>query len=92
MMADTTDTTKRAFKRKLVGIVRSDKPNKTVVVEVIRRYVAKKYLKYVKAQARYQAHDENNDYNTGDRVEITEHRPISKNKKWIVTRLIAKAK
>jgi small subunit ribosomal protein S17 len=96
-MSDTTDTTtatadKGGFRRKLIGIVRSDKANKTVVVEVVRRYVHAKYHKYVKERVRYQAHDETNTYNRGDRVEITEHRPISKHKRWVVTRLIAKRK
>jgi small subunit ribosomal protein S17 len=51
-----------------------------------------KYHKYVKERVRYQAHDETNTYNRGDRVEITEHRPISRHKRWVVTRLIAKRK
>lgn len=83
---------KRRFRRKMIGLVRSDKMDKTVVVEVVRRYVHKKYKKYVKTRQRYQAHDPDNTYNTGDRVEITEHRPLSKNKRWVVTRLIAKRK
>ncbi len=83
---------KRGFRRKLIGIVRSDKMQKTVIVEVERRYVHKKYHKYVKTRERYKAHDETNQFNTGDRVEIRENRPLSKQKRWVVTRLLAAAK
>ena len=96
MMADATTTAeataasqaKRGFRRKLVGTVTSDRMNKTVTVEVIRRHAEKKYRKYVKARETYKAHDENNEYGIGDQVEIQEHRPISKHKRWIVTRLV----
>lgn len=87
-----SENNKRGFRRKLVGIVRSDKMDKTVVVEVVRRYVHGKYHKYVKTRERYKAHDETNEYGIGDRVEIRENRPLSKSKRWVVTRLIAKAK
>lgn len=79
---------KRTFRRKLVGRVTSDKMNKTVVVEVVRRTLDSVYKKYVKSRARYKAHDEKNEYKVGDRVEITEHRPISREKTWTVTKLI----
>ena len=82
---------KKTFRRKLVGTVRSAKMDKTVVVEVTRRFAERKYRKYVQALSRYQAHDEKNELWVGDRVEIQEHRPISKNKRWIVTRMIAPA-
>jgi small subunit ribosomal protein S17 len=62
---------KRTFRRKLVGRVTSDKMNKTVVVEVVRRTLDPVYKKYVKSRARYKAHDEKNQYKVGDRVEIT---------------------
>ena len=76
------------YRRKLVGRVRSDKMNKTVVVEVVRFKRDPVYKKYVRVRKRYKAHDEKNEYKVGDRVEITEHRPISKHKRWQVTRLI----
>lgn len=81
-----------ANKRRLQGIVRSNKMDKTVVVEVTRRYVHRKYKKYVKARERYKAHDGDNQYNIGDTVEIMESRPLSKDKRWTVTRLITAAK
>jgi small subunit ribosomal protein S17 len=74
--------------KKLIGTVLSDRMNKTVVVEVVRDFVHGKYKKYVKERRRYKAHDEQNEYRVGDRVEIQEHRPMSKHKRWVVTRLI----
>jgi len=78
------------FRRKLVGRVRSNKCDKTVVVEVVRNSPDPVYKKYVRARERYKAHDEKNEYKVGDRVEIQEHRPISREKRWIVTRLISR--
>ena len=78
------------FRRKLVGRVASNKMNKTVVVEVIRNAPDPVYKKYVRERERYKAHDETNQYKVGDRVEITEHRPISREKRWLVTKLISR--
>lgn len=77
-----------SYKRRLVGRVASDKMDKTVVVEVIRYQMDRMYKKYVKVSKRYQAHDEENAHRTGDRVEIIEHRPLSKRKRWKVSALI----
>ena len=79
---------RKARIRRLIGFVRSDKMQKTVVVEVMRYKMDPVYKKYVKVRRRYKAHDETNEYKTGDRVEIIEHRPLSKEKRWKVTRLI----
>lgn len=76
------------YRRKLVGRVSSDKMNKTVVVEVVRFKRDTMYKKYVRVRKKYKAHDETNQYKTGDRVEIEEHRPLSAEKRFIVTRLI----
>ena len=81
-------TTQGGFRRRLVGTVRSNKMDKTVVVEVSRRFVDKKYKRYVKSRKRYMAHDADNEYFIGDEVEIRENRPFSKNKSWVVTRLV----
>ena len=78
------------FRRKLVGRVTSSKMNKTVVVEVVRSSLDPVYKKYVRSRARYKAHDETNQYKVGDRVEIQEHRPISRDKRWLVTRLVSR--
>jgi small subunit ribosomal protein S17 len=76
------------YRRKLIGRISSDKMNKTVVVEVIRFKRDTMYKKYVRVKKKYKAHDETNQYKTGDRVEIQEHRPLSAEKRFIVTRLI----
>lgn len=84
-------TEAHGFRRKLVGKVTSNKMNKTVTVEVIRNSPDPVYKKYVRARERYKAHDETNQYKIGDRVEIQEHRPISRDKRWLVTKLISRA-
>lgn len=75
-------------RRRLLGTVTSDKMDKTVTVEVIRQKLESKYKKYVLVHRRYKAHDEDNQYRTGDRVEILEHRPQSHTKRWKVVRLV----
>ncbi len=77
--------------RKLIGRVMSNKMDKTVVVEVVRFKVHGMYKKYVRVRKRYQAHDEKNEYRVGDRVEIMEHRPLSRHKRFTVVRLVARA-
>jgi small subunit ribosomal protein S17 len=77
--------------RTLVGKVVSDKRNKTVTVLVERRTKHQLYGKIVGKSSKYHAHDEKSEYKTGDMVEITEARPISKTKFWMVTRLVEKA-
>ncbi|HEY4106104.1 MAG TPA: 30S ribosomal protein S17 [Polyangiaceae bacterium] len=76
------------YRRKLIGRVRSDKMDKTVVVEVVRFKREGVYKKYVRVRKRYKAHDEKNEYKTGDRVEIVESRPLSREKRWAVARLV----
>ncbi|MDX2055209.1 MAG: 30S ribosomal protein S17 [Polyangiaceae bacterium] len=78
-------------RRRIIGRVVSDKMNKTVVVEVVRYKMHPLYKKYVRVRKRYKAHDENNTYKTGDRIEMIEHRPMSKEKRWNATRLIRSA-
>jgi small subunit ribosomal protein S17 len=77
--------------RKLIGRVMSNKMDKTVIVEVVRFKVHGMYKKYVRVRKRYKAHDEKNEYKTGDRVEIMEHRPLSRHKRFKVVRLVARA-
>jgi small subunit ribosomal protein S17 len=79
-----------SFRRKIIGTVVSAKMTKTVVVEVIRRAMNPMYKKYVRVSSKYKAHDESNSYKVGDQVEIMEHRPISKHKRWLVTRLVSR--
>ncbi len=82
---------KQAFKRTLIGRVKSDKMNKTIVVEVVRSKMDPMYKKYVRVRKTYQAHDEENSARIGDRVEIIEHRPLSKNKRWALLNLVERA-
>ncbi len=70
--------------RILKGVVMSDKMTKTVVVKVSSLKKHPKYKKYFKVSHKYKAHDENNQYHTGDQVLIKETRPMSKEKRWIV--------
>ena len=77
--------------RTLVGKVVSDKRSKTITVQIERRTKHELYGKIVARSSKYHAHDENNDYKMGDVVEISETRPISKTKAWVVTRLVQKA-
>ena len=78
------------FRRKMVGKVIRDKMNKTVVVECINSHRDPLYGKYIRNRTRYKAHDETNQYKIGDEVEIQEHRPISRDKRFIVVRLVKK--
>jgi small subunit ribosomal protein S17 len=82
---------KKSLKRTLIGKVVSDKRSKTVTVLVERRVKHELYGKIVAKSSKYHAHDEQGVYNTGDIIEITESRPISKTKNWVATRLVEKA-
>ena len=77
--------------RTFVGKVVSDKRTKTVTVLVERRTMHELYGKIVGKSSKYHAHDEKGEFRLGDVIEITESRPISKTKTWIVTRLVKKA-
>jgi small subunit ribosomal protein S17 len=81
-----------AARRTLEGVVTSDKMNKTVVVMVTHRVRSQQYKKYMTKRVKYKAHSENNDFHTGDRVEIVESRPLSKDKRWRVAKLIERAR
>jgi small subunit ribosomal protein S17 len=78
------------FRRKMTGKVVKDKMNKTVVVECVNARRDPLYGKYVRSKTRYKAHDETNQFKVGDEVEIQEHRPISRDKRFIVVRLVKK--
>jgi len=72
----------KGFKRKLSGVVVSDKGDKTIVVKVVRRFRHSLYSKFVHSSKKYHAHDENNTAKINDVVTIIESRPHSKLKKW----------
>jgi small subunit ribosomal protein S17 len=78
----------RGIRKNKVGTVVSDRMDKTVVVRVERLVPHPVYKNYVKRRTTYKAHDEKNEYRIGDRVEIVETRPLSKEKRWRVSRLI----
>ena len=73
---------KRNLRKERIGIVTSDKMNKSIVVAVERKVKHPKYGKFVKKTSKFIAHDDKDDCNIGDTVRIMETRPLSKNKNW----------
>jgi small subunit ribosomal protein S17 len=88
---ETAQASQLPSRRRLVGRVSSDKMDKTIVVEVLRFKLDPVYKKYVRVRKKYKAHDEKNEAKVGDRVEIVEHRPLSRDKRWKLSRLIEAA-
>lgn len=82
----------RNLRKTRVGVVTSDKMDKTIVVAVYDNVKHPLYKKIVKRTVKFKAHDENNACGIGDRVEIMETRPLSKEKRWRLVRIIEKAK
>ena len=82
----------RNLRKTRVGMVVSDKMDKTVVVAIVDNVKHPLYKKIVKRTVRLKAHDENNACKVGDRVEVMETRPLSKDKRWRVVEIIEKAK
>jgi small subunit ribosomal protein S17 len=83
---------KRNLRKERIGIVTSDKMQKSIVVAVERKVKHPKYGKFVKKTTKFVAHDENNDCHIGDTVKIMETRPLSKNKNWRLVEVIERAK
>lgn len=81
----------RGHRKDRIGFVVSDQMDKTIVVEITRRYRHPTYGKYVKRSKKYHVHDERNDCRIGDRVQIEETRPLSKMKRWRLKTVIQKA-
>ncbi len=84
--------TDKVQKRTLEGIVISDKMNKTRVVAIEQWKKMRKYLKYVRKLKRFKAHDEANEYKTGDRVIIEQTRPMSRDKNWKIVKKVGSLK
>ncbi len=82
----------RAFRKTRVGTVVSDKMDKTIVVAIEDSVQHPLYKKTIKRTVKFKAHDENNECGVGDRVEIMETRPLSKDKHWRLVRVVEKAK
>ncbi len=78
------------MKRKLQGVIVSDKMQKTRVVAITRLKKHPRYKKYYKVTRRFKVHDEKNEYKTGDKVLIEEMRPLSKGKRWRIVEKIEK--
>ena len=79
------------MKRQVIGTVVSDKMNKSAVVMVERQVKHPLYKKFIRRQTKFAAHDELNDCQVGDRVLITESRPLSRTKRWRVSKILEKA-
>ena len=82
----------RNLRKTRVGLVVSDKMDKTVVVAIVDNVKHPLYKKIVKRTVRLKAHDEKNECRVGDRVEVMETRPLSKDKRWRVIEILVKAK
>ena len=82
----------RNLRKTRVGIVTSDKMDKTIVVSIVDNVKHPLYGKIVKRTYKLKAHDEKNECNIGDRVRVTETRPLSKDKRWRLVEIIEKAK
>ena len=82
----------RNLRKTMVGKVVSDKMDKTIVVAIADNVKHPLYKKIIKRTVKLKAHDENNECRIGDRVEVMETRPLSKDKRWRVTNIIERAK
>lgn len=86
------DTNARATRKSRIGLVVSDKMDKTVVVEIVRRFPHPLYGKMVTRNKKLKAHDETNSAKVGDTVRITETRPLSKQKRWRLAEIVERAR
>jgi small subunit ribosomal protein S17 len=86
-----TETVKRGRRKVRVGIVVSDKMNKTAVVAVTRLVRHARYGRYVKRTTKFKVHDEKNECHVGDTVRMTETRPLSKEKRWRLLEITKRA-
>lgn len=84
--------TERNLRKTRIGVVISDKMDKTIVVAVVRKVQHPLYKKFVTKTSKFKVHDEQNECGIGDMVEIIETRPISKDKRWRLNAIVEKAK
>jgi small subunit ribosomal protein S17 len=89
--AATISEDERGNRKRVIGVVSSDKMNKTRVVAVTELFRHPKYGKYVKRTQKFHVHDEKNDSKEGDKVEIVESRPLSKTKRWRLIQVLERA-
>jgi small subunit ribosomal protein S17 len=92
MSTSEQEVAERGKRKSLVGLVVSDKMDKTVVVEVREAAAHRTYGKIVRRNKRLKAHDESNEGSVGDLVRVMETRPLSKSKRWRVVEIVEKAK
>jgi small subunit ribosomal protein S17 len=88
----STETIDRNLRKERIGIVTSDKMNKSITVIVERKVMHPKYGKFVKRSSKFMAHDEKREAHVGDTVRIAETRPISKLKRWRLVEVVERAK
>ena len=91
-MEENTVQTVKPAKRSFVGVVTSDKMDKSIVVSITTKKMDRLYKKYDTRTKKYMAHDEKNDAHIGDTVRIVECRPLSKNKCWRLAEIVERAK
>ncbi|MEA2105914.1 MAG: 30S ribosomal protein S17 [Bacteroidales bacterium] len=84
--------TTRRLRKERIGVVVSNKMDKTIVIAVERKVKHPKYGKFIKSRKKFTAHDEENTCNIGDTVKIMETRPLSKNKCWRLVEIIERVK
>ena len=91
-MNSNTAMEKRNLRKELVGVVVSNKMEKSIVIAVKRKEKHPIYGKFLNKTSKFSAHDEKNDCNVGDTVKIMETRPLSKNKRWRLVEIVERAK
>ncbi|MFN8282371.1 MAG: 30S ribosomal protein S17 [Chitinophagales bacterium] len=92
MQMSTEATTERQLRKTRIGVVSSNKMEKTITVSVVRKLKHPKYGKFLKKTKKFHAHDEKNECNIGDTVKIMETRPLSATKRWRLVEIVEKAK
>ena len=91
-MSEVKNTESRGIRKTRVGVVVSDKMDKTITVEIRTRVRHPLYGKIMNRTAKFKAHDENNECGIGDTVKVMETRPLSREKRWRLVEIIEKAK
>jgi small subunit ribosomal protein S17 len=91
-MSEATTTVERNLRKTKLGVVSSNKMDKTITVSVERKVKHPLYGKFVKKSTKFHAHDEKNECSIGDTVKIMESRPLSKTKRWRLVEVVEKVK
>jgi small subunit ribosomal protein S17 len=91
-MTEVQNTEKKSIRKQFVGVVTSNKMDKSITVVIERRIKHPIYGKFMKKTKKFMSHDENNDCQIGDTVRIVESRPLSRRKRWNLVEIIERAK